>query len=303
MTLRVSNSEALSVGTCEAKWMYAFHPKYKLEPNYQSTALMRGLIGHEALEKFFKHLLNFANGNYTGEVLEKAKESATSFLIEEIVTASKSEDFSRVDVITELVPIITEYFKSSTLSKFLDKIEILGVEVGFEVQVAPDYMLPGRIDLLVRYKKGQWAGEIVPVDNKFVYNFWSEDDFRMNSQMPTYIYALRQLYPNDVIKRSVINQLRHRVNATERFAMTPVESTKIEVTNVIANHLRFMGRIDNLKSDSDPDSLVTRSLSKYTCGNCGFKLLCKSDLNERNSKDLIKMEYRPNTYGYNGEDE
>lgn len=298
MKIKVSNSEALSVGSCETKWMYAFHPAFNIEPKYQSIALVRGNIGHGALEAFFnKHLER--------QSFEECTEAARGFLVSEIVRASTEEDTNALQATTELMPIIDEYLRSPILHKFLDEVDILGVESGIEVQLDNGLILPGRVDLLVKYKKGPYKGETVPVDHKFVYNFWSADDFRMNSQIPSYIHALKSQYPDAFIRRGVVNQLRWRNNAQDRFTMTPITPPKQEVKAVIANHLRLSERILAFRAldGATVQGVASMTLSKYSCGNCGFKQLCKSELTGGNTKDLMIMDYRPNSYGYGGDEE
>lgn len=296
MTTRVSNSEALAL-TCEAKWMYSFHPDYKLEPKSQSIALTRGTIGHKALEMFFRAMMTGANR-------EEAEKDSLVFLASEITQGVVTGDFVRQEAATKVSPVIQAYFKSKNLQKFLDDVTILEVEKRFEVELPDDFIAVGQIDLIVKYTKGQYKGEIVPVDNKFVYNFWTEDDFRMNSQIPTYIFAVRELYPEGVIKRGMINQLRHRANAVSPFELTPITPERGEIDNIIANHIKQSMRIKELRELSGPviRQSVTRSLSKYTCENCGFKLLCKSELTNGNTQGVIKLNYQPNSYGYNGND-
>lgn len=298
MVIRISNSEGLAYGSCETKWMFAHHPEFKLEPKYQSLALTRGLVGHEVLEVFFKAIKK--------EIpVDEAKILANKRLIEILTEAMISDIPNKIVACNELIPIINEYFSSALLFEFLDSIEILGVEIGFEIPLYDGMILPGRIDLLVRYTKGRYKGEVVVVDNKFVYNFWSEDDFKMNSQIPTYIKGARILHPDAVIRRGMINQLRHRSNAQERFTLTPLTPTAFEIKAIIGNHIRLSEKIEKALATPGKQLRVeaTKTLSKYSCGNCGFKLLCKSEITDGNTKDLAIMHYQPNSYGYNGEEE
>jgi hypothetical protein len=297
MTIKVSNSEALSL-TCEAKWMYAFHPGYNLEPKTLSMALTRGNVGHKALEHFF-------TGVMEGQSRDKCEALALQYLVDTMSVASSTADMPLMEIITELLPLMKKYFESHTLNTFLSSVEILGVEYGFEAELPGGFILPGRADLVVYYKKGQFKGETMPVDNKFVYNFWSEDDFRMNSQIPGYIYGLREAMPDRVITRGMINQLRYRKNAVEQFVMTPIRPEKGEVTEIIANHINCSGRVKELKETPVEElrKTVRRMLNKYNCKNCGFRSLCKSEITGGNTRELIKMSYQPNSYGYGGDEE
>lgn len=296
MTIRVSNSEALAL-SCEARWMWAFHHDFKLEPKTQSIALTRGTIGHQALEIFFRGILEEIKR-------EDAEAGAINFLISTLTEASKKGDYVSLEAATQLMPIIKEYFTSWTLKKFLSEVDILGVEQRFDVELPGGFIIPGQADMVVRYKEGQYKGETAPIDNKFVYNHWSEDDFRMNSQIPTYIYGLRNLYPKAVIRRGIINQLRHRSNAVERFVMTPITPERGEINSVIENHIKQASRIAELQklSGEEIQQSAIKTLSKYTCGNCGFRSLCKSELIGGNTHNLIKIDYRANSYGYGGDD-
>lgn len=295
--IKVSNSEALSL-SCEAKWMYAFHPGYNLEPKSLSIALTRGNVGHAALEIFFKSIME-------GIPRRMAESAARNWLVAKMGQAASNTDLRLMQAVTELIPIIDQYFESKILNNFLASVNILGVEVEFDTELPGGFILPGRADLVVYYTKGPYKGETAPVDNKFVYNFWSEDDFRMNSQIPLYLHGFRTVYPNAVIRRGIINQIRHRSNAVDRFIMTPITPERGEINNIVGNHIRQSMRVAELKALSKEDitQSVQRTLSKYTCGNCGFRELCKSELTNGNTRDLIKMSFQPNSYGYGGDEE
>lgn len=297
LSLKVSNSEALSL-QCVRKWMYAFHPGYHLEPVYQSVALARGLAGHSALEAYFRGVME-------GKTKSECETAAKLSLGESMAKAMKDGHLNLITAITELIPIIDEYMDSTGLAEFLDQVIILGVEVGFDLQLPGGSVLPGRSDLVVKYVKGQWKGETVIVDNKFVYNFWSEEDFRMNSQIPGYITGFRDKYPDAVIRRGVINQLRHRSNAQERFTMTEIKFEKPEMLEILHNHELLADRVLELRALplQEVQKKATRTLSKYTCGTCGFKSLCKTEMQGGNARALIKMDYRENSYGYDGVDD
>jgi hypothetical protein len=297
MSLKVSNSEALSL-SCPRRHMYAFHPDFHLEPKQLSKALQRGNIGHAALEAAFKVIME---GGTEGE----AALAANSKLIEFMQLAFETEDANMRIVTTELLTLIPEYLSSDEFKEFISSVSILGVEYGVELVLPGGTILPGRLDLLVKWTKGSWKGETVVVDNKFVYNFWSEDDFRMNSQIPSYVAAIREVMPDAVVKRGVINQIRWRHNAQDKFKMTPLPVSRAEAAVIIENHELLAAQA--IKQRNTPVEEIKRTtprmLSKYTCDKCPFKDLCKADLLGRDIESIIKMDYRPNSYGYDGVDD
>lgn len=297
--IKVSGSEALSIGTCERKHMYAFHPGYALEAKYQGDAITRGLIGHAALEIYYGDIMR-------GKTLEDAKNSVKAFLSAQMVEAMVNENTRVVDIVTGLMGLLLkDYFESEHNRKFLESTRILGVEYGVSVDLPGRTTLPGKLDVLVKYIKGDWNGEVAPVDHKFVYNFWGENAFRMNAQMPNYIYCLRHMMPGAVIRRGVINQIRWRDNASQQFRFDEIKASKPEVEELILNHIGLAEwaahnrslPVEKIRRDA------RRSISKYNCENCSFLTLCKLELTGGDVQGLIKMSYQPNSYGYDKSDE
>lgn len=293
----VSTSAAYTFGVCRRRSLYSDHPAYNLEPKAYGFAISRGVMGHEILEAFFKHYMKTQDHKGSVKVAHKKMADLMQKCAKELPT--------HVPIVTELVILLKDYFDSPGLLSFLDQVIILDVEYRIDVQLTPDINLPGRIDLIVKYVKGLKKGYTVPVDHKFVYNFWKEDDFRMNAQFPNYIFALRSdpRFEGAIIKEGIVNMLRHRENAVEKFSMVPIEFSRYEIQQLVDNHVKLAREVALFKAlpKADAEEAATRTLSKYNCGNCSYKSLCKSQLTGGNSADLIKMEYQPNSYGYDKE--
>jgi len=295
---KVSGSEALSFSGCEAKWMFAFHPGFHLESKKIGPAITRGNIGHAALEVFFKEFMNTSS-------VDKAKETTTSHLTNEMIKDLSTGEAIRASLVGEVVTILDLYFESDTFKHFISNTHIMGSEYSMEMYVTDEIILPGRVDLLVYWTAGLEKGEVQPIDFKFVYNFWTENDFFYNSQIPTYVQLGKINYPHEVVRRGGIMQFRHRKDAVERFKLTGIKPSKPDIAGIMDNHIKISQKIVELKElpVEEARTKVTRTLSKYTCSNCSFLRLCKADLNGGDTTEIIKYDYQPNSYGYDNMDE
>lgn len=297
MLYNISHSEVQSF-SCERKWLYAHHPSYNLESTRTQMGLLRGNIGHEALQEYYNLRMNGVD-HATAAVKAKTVVMMHIFKQQKEGNAEVSEELSN------LINLLTEYFEY--YESDIENWEILGVEQYFEVE--PDfearYKFAGKIDLVVRIIRGKFAGEIMPIDHKFVYDFWNERALDMDSQLPKYIYALRKMYPGERIKRAMVNQLRHRtlkraMEPEERFLRSPRVPEVAELQSLMDNHWAISERISNyLDMQSDAvERTVTRSLSKFNCENCSFARLCKADMRHDDTTLMRRVEYQKNSYGY-----
>lgn len=290
---RVSTSEVATYLTCKQRWMYAHHPSYNLEPRTLGEALTRGIVGHEALEIYYKTLVEKSES--------KAKEASQDFITKSALGAMKLGDHKKSLMIASLGLVLTEYYTDAKY--LLDEYNILGVENSIITPLpgCDDIEFAGRVDLTLGVKSGPNKGEVVPYDHKFTYNFWSENPLKLNPQINNYIWAFRELGKRS--RRGIINMLRYRETAVDKFKQEPVPSNSDLRKAFIKNHVVAAKQIVELKLKPTVslEEGITRSSSKFNCEYCPFATLCYTEATGQDSTTMVKASFRKNSYGYDNE--
>lgn len=279
----ISNSEVTDYLKCKRKFYYAHI--LKIKPKSYSKSLTRGIIGHEALAAYYERLRETHN-------YEVSKTAAMQVLSGYLM--------SDPEMIQGLMSLISEY---SDAHQDLDEFEILEVEKSYRMPLGDDLDYAMRLDLLVKYHHGPYAGETVLIDHKFVYNFWTEDDLTLNAQIPKYLGTLRVNGYN--VNKGIINQLRWREvkSNPERFRKNIIKPSQKEVYNVLQEQATASQEIILLKSYDNPEDHVLRTMEKFTCQHCQFLMLCKVDLTGEDSTVMRRADFMPNDYGYVEDDD
>jgi hypothetical protein len=294
MVFKVSTSEVATFLTCKQRWMYAHHPSYNLEPRSLGIALTRGIIGHEALEIYYKTILS-------GKSHEDSVQESISFLMARSLKEMNIGDSQKALMISQLGILLKDYFEEHKW--LLNEYRIVGVE---NVVTAPlpdttEIEFAGRIDLTLEVPSGPNRGERIPWDHKFCYNFWPENSIKMNPQVPNYVWALREMGFRS--RKGFLNMVRYRDDAKDSFKQQEISSTSTLRNTFIENHTEAAKQIVDLKCKSKVGRKegITRSASKFNCEYCPFVDLCHVEANGHDSSTMIKASYRPNSYGYDSE--
>jgi hypothetical protein len=274
--------------------MYAHHPSYNLEPRTLGEALTRGVVGHAALEIYYKAI-------YDGKSHEDSVELVNGYIIRNGLREMKMGDSKKALMISSLGVVLKDYFEEAKW--VLDTYDILGVEnvVTAPLPGAPDIEFAGRIDLTLAVASGVNKGEVIPWDHKFSYNFWPEMSIKLNAQISNYVWALREMGFRS--RKGIISMLRYRENAVESFKQEEVPTVSTMRDTFIKNHVEAAKVIVDLKHKPKVGLKegVTRSTSKFNCEYCPFANLCYTEACGLDSELMVKASYRPNSYGYDNE--
>jgi hypothetical protein len=294
MSFNVSTSEVATYLTCKQRWMYAHHPSYNLEPRTLGIALTRGIVGHEALEIYYKAI-------FDGSTHESAVDKSIGFVMKRSLSELMTGDSEKSSMIGHLGKILKEYFEDHKW--LMDEYNILGVEnrVIAPLPGVSDIFFAGRIDLMLEVAKGVNKGEVIPWDHKFTYNFWSESSLKLNAQISNYVWAIRAMGMRS--RKGIISMIRYRDTARDSTKQEEVVTTSVMRDNFIENHKVAAIQIVELKTRPTVGLKegVTRSPSKFNCEYCPFVNLCHLEVTGRDSSTMIKASYRPNSYGYDNE--
>lgn len=297
----MSNTEVGTGSGCETAWLYGFHPETKLRPKTFGVALSRGLIGHEALEKFYRNIQQEVQ-------YDDAAQDALNFLEEKRQAAFMDRDADKLEMLNFLFKLMEEYFSHYQCD--IENWEILDVEAfhGLEWEGEHSLYLPMRGDLTVYQRAGKFKGETSPVDHKFTNDFWSQWKLRLNSQIPLQIKAVRESRykgkPAPVVRRGIVNQIRTRsvkdVYALSTFRRSFIDGDPKVMEKVFRNHLAKAKKLERLKrmSYAEAKEEATAAWGSSNCDFCFFKSICATDLEGGNVQQVAQLEYELSTYGY-----
>lgn len=297
----ISHSEVDQFLSCERKHYYAFgypvsEDRRGLEPVKFGDGLYRGLIGHAALEAYYKHLIPYSR--FTDGPTDAQFEAARLTAINSVVVEMQSNP-EQATLLMELMVILNAYFR---YWREEDKNYIfLAVEEKFRTTIDEYIDFPFTPDLIRQNRK---TGCVEVVDHKFLANPYSPDAIAISPQLPKYVLNLRSL--GYIIDDAVYDIIIHRVPAKKSY--DPIISCKrislhvtdkrIEQTMKEQNSVvRSIARYKSMPIEQWEQS-VRRSASSFNCQHCSFLGLCISDLNGEDTEVAVKYNYLPNSYGY-----
>lgn len=282
----VSNSEVYAWNKCQRYYYYSFD--LNLTPIKPPNALARGIVGHSALEAYYSALQD-------GASFEAAKKEGFRVLT---LALDKAEMFD-MNMLAELRSVLGRYFQFAEN----DGWKILAVERRFDWQIVEDIAYSLRLDIAIRDPK--YGGEVVIVDHKFVYNFWSQDDIDLNPQLPKYMGGI--IANGLEVDRVMVNQIRHRIRRSspyadhEMFRRDYDKPNAATVKNLMREQVLISRRITEWQKlpIDERNRRAVGVRNNMICKNCSFASLCITELHGGYVQGIIDTEYRQNEYGYN----
>lgn len=269
----ISHSEADAFSQCEKKHEYAHIQK--LQPKTSSLALNRGTAGHAILEKFFEAIK-----------LGGTQHEAT------LIALSNNELLNDMDMqaVSEAMLLVKPW---------IDKVwptlgwKIVEIEREFRIPVNDEISYPFRIDLIVEHR-----GELKIVDHKFTYDKYDENILALLPQVPRYAGALRKL--GVPIKSGIYNIFKTRKlnDPMDKYVQQEINFNDARVENSLKELVLTMKEIHSRKTLGIEG---IRTANKMNCGNCGFAMLCSSELAGLDTTMMREVDFEPNSYGYSEE--
>lgn len=283
----VSHSEAEQFLRCERAHFYSYG--MKIQRIRTSDSLSRGLLGHEALQVFFEVQMRAQKaGTWGTEVTaDDCQAEALGYVM------GKYSEFSAT-IINCLV-----WF---TQAHQFDNWDILAVEKEFTLHISEDLDYPFIIDLIARDP----YGDIWVIDNKFIWDFYTDRDVELMPQLPKYIGGLRALdFPVDKVGYSMLRTRTGLKNEglDTQYKFMEVEVSDARINNTFWEQLEIARRVARAKAvaTNEVDGLDTWSQSalrvtnKMICNSCAFKRLCVEELNNGQVQFVLDSEYMPKT--------
>jgi len=289
----VSNTEITSYSTCKRAHYYRFIMDLEPKEHILSKALFRGIVGHRIWEAYYQALKD-------GYSVDEAKQIGLDKQREEVekVVAENPEHYDMIQIVMELRTLFDTYTEVYRVDDF----KPIEVETVFSTTMRPglDYGL--RLDVLAEMTKGEYRGDIVVLDHKFLYNFKTPDEIDMDGQLPKYISTVRA--SGVVVTKGRFNMIRYRSlknNAPEDlFHREWIKPKKREIEQIWKDQTKVADEIEYMKQlpPAQASEEAVRNMSPYICRSCYFKKLCKLELNGQDITNAVVMDYQPNTYGY-----
>lgn len=301
----VSNTEVQNAYACELAWGFGFHPEMNYQKRDMGIARTRGIIGHSALEIYYRDLKEEVPVN---EAAQHALNYINDLRVKELLAGDDFVDNEQIEMLNWLYVTLQKYFEY--YEEDAQHWEILDVEAfhAMEQDGETDFYLPARLDLVIYQKSGKFKGETSPVDHKFSAQFWNKSKLILNSQFPLYILALRAAKyagkPNPIVRRVIVNQIRTGyAKAAQphdflRRSFEPYSTVKLQ--NVFKNHMKSAVHLAYLKRLGWEEFLSEArvALGSMACQYCDFKDLCDATFEENDPTNVIAATLKPNEYGY-----
>lgn len=261
----ISISQVDSWLTCERKWLFNYG--FLKQSKTPSRSLSLGVLVHELLAEFYQCVKN-------GLSVADARQEAMGYLTRLYLEGSYS-----VDVFSTAQILVSRYIEQDTLATGT---KIMAVEEPFFIPINNDYWYGGKIDLLVEALQGRKKGQVLLIDHKTTYDFYTDSALKLNPQMPKYAAAVRfNGYPVD---EAYLNQIRTRFSLTQipkkddsdLFKRAPTELTQAKIRSALNHQMVASERI--IEAYKKPLSLLEQEClpvrNNMICKNCPFQDPC-----------------------------
>lgn len=280
----ISNTQVTMANTCTKAHDYRFVRNLEPKLEYMSKALYRGIIGHQALETYYICLKD-------GLTVDECKKAAQEIIQVEMtrVMVEFPEDFERVNLLADLFKLIDAYAEYYRVEPF----EVLEIEKVYTTNIGDDLDYGLKLDVLIKMTQGEYYGDYIVMDHKFVYNFKTVADLEMNIQLPKYGKTLKA---NGIhVSKGMLNQIRYRSMKAPKpedvFKRTTIKLDKATTQTIWDEQLETA-------KDIQAGIKPRRTLNEIVCRGCYFQQLCIGEMRGQDIKPMIIANYQPNTYGY-----
>lgn len=288
-----SNSEVMTWASCRRKWVFQYHPGYRLQ-RPAPTSFRRGTAVHEVLQTFFTQFKkSYRYDDSVEAAMQKWSELVMSFM--------KAQEAEMCKVVSELQMPLQWYFENER--RKIETWEILAVEETFRMPIRFGLEAVGQLDLVLKHHSGPNKGQTVPLDHKTCYNFWSDSELEINSQGPLYAMILKYNFPEAVIRQVYFNQVRYRLDIKEQEARSKIHAWPLDrkySANILDNHEKLSAEIADFYDMPREDAIerTTMAVNPYVCKTCTMRKLCRAVTNGEDTTNIEKYDYEPNSYGY-----
>lgn len=281
MTILISNTRITAKNTCDKLHDYMYNQQ--LEPRQHSIRIRRGNAGHLVLKAYYECLRDGWNH-------PAAVGFALDVFFEDLIPNADPEDFEYMEALGHLRWLLGRYFQ--WCADDATKYKIVAVEEVYTAPMDSDINFGIILDVLAEKITGEHRGSFDIIDHKFVDNFKSLEDLRIDGQQPKY---WKTLDLNGIpVKNALFNQIRYRKMKDPSddmlFRRSPILSTTKAISNIWDE---ATNTADEIYAESVSGVHRTRrTLSQVTCKWCFFQKLCMTELAGEDSTILRQIEYK-----------
>lgn len=261
----ISISQVDAFNTCLRKWLFSYG--FQKQSKSLSRSLAIGIITHDLLAVFYKSIMD-------GASVEAAERGAMRRLTEYFKEGQHSPD-----ILSLVHALVSRYIAQDTLATGT---KILSVEEDFFIPITSDYWYGCRLDLLVEATKGSQKGNVLLIDHKTTYDFYTDSALKLNPQMPKYTAAVRyngfpvhEAYLNQIRTRFALSVLGNKSN-TDLFRRSPVGITQPRVRSSLKHQMKTSEKIVAMKKLPLELQIeeCTPNQNNMICKNCPFQDPC-----------------------------
>lgn len=276
MEIKISHSDVDSFNLCTRREYYG--GRLGLRRKALSDSLTRGIMLHDIMESFFKGGM---------------QESIGFQVLDELLTGP--DGYNHLEIIAE-VKRLYEFFLESEVYKGWEPIAVekkyaLDLSTPEDIDNGIQLIYPFTVDMVM---KNQFD-EVVLVDHKTTYRWYTDKQIDLNMQLPRYAVALTQL--NYGITKCAYLQFRHRYRAdadhTDVIRYEEFEPSMTRLNRGFEELQTTMRKIAYLRQQplEVHDKHAVRTANNLVCNSCSYSELCIADLNGWDTGLLIKTGY------------
>lgn len=270
----VSNTRITAKNTCDKQHDYMYNQE--IEPRKYSIPIQRGLAGHKVLERY-----------YLSRQIGESHNTATNFAMEalyKIIAESDPDDIEHTQMLAHLSWLLIKYFENYEDDKF----RVISVEKMYHAPLIDDIYFGMILDVVIELTTGAFRGQYEIWDHKFVHNFMTVDDLRLNGQQPKYIKVAK--LNNLPVRQAVFNQIRYRKmknpSPSDLFRRSPLMSSDKAIEQVWKD-TQTVGQIIK-HNNSEPVRVLNYSACKF----CFFKDICMAELAGESTEIMRRVQYK-----------
>jgi len=293
MSVLISHSEAENYLQCRRRWWY--EDMRNLSKVDDSRALLRGTIGHAVIEEYLKVVLKEGDSPTEQKQAHDYAVDQARTKFEEVYDPRADDDAHMA-----LEEILFDwYFPHEPLVNY--GWQVLATEQKFYFDVDDDLVYPFTVDLLAYDRQGN----IVLVDHKFLFDFYTRIATGLQPQIPKYIGALRLM--GFEVAYGLYNMVRTRPmakshRAPDRLQTLEVKPSAQRVETTFMQQLDVAYQLAEYKQvdAASLDSVMWRTANEHACKSCSFRMLCEAELagNDREAKLIEKTYFTTRTERY-----
>jgi CRISPR/Cas system-associated exonuclease Cas4 (RecB family) len=286
----VSHSEVDSYLLCRRKHYYGYG--LSLERISTSHSLATGTAGHRVLEGFYKYVMD--NGTDAATQSEAFDQGVVlaEHLFQEIVEEGYEDAPNRASLHDMLFHEEWGYFANEFIVRNGWKVLAVEKEFSLVYDDETNSSYPFVVDMIVEDKNG----DIVVIDHKFVYDFYTPSQTDLQPQIPKYIGALRAM--DYAVAYGAYNMVRTRklktptADSMQYFMMLKPNTDR--VLNTFMEQLGVAAEIQALKelTIEEQNKRAYRTANKMVCQSCSFRDICSTELIGGNTELMLKTEYK-----------